>query len=221
MKRSHTPSFVLTLKLNTSAADERELGTRFTIALRLQNLCITHAKKQLLSMRMDPAWKKASEDYFSGEGNRGKNGRDVLQRLRLTYGLSENQFQSWLKPHQQQVRDRIDSNTGQRIASNVWHAVQTVLFQDGRQLREKEPDEFRSMEGKTNRSGIRFQGGRLVWNGLKIQPRRKKKDVYAEEALTHPIKYCRIVRKKLGERWHYYLQLILEGTPPEKRAAKK
>lgn len=36
------------------------------------------------------------------------------------------------------------------------------------------------------------------------------------EALRHHVKYCRIIRKPMGMKYHYYLQLVLEGLPPVK-----
>lgn len=74
-----------------------------------------------------------------------------------------------------------------------------------------------SMEGKSNASGLRYRNGKLFWIGLCIPAPVKKNDYYAQEALTHRVKYCRIVRKPMGTTWHFYLQLVLEGIPPKKR----
>jgi hypothetical protein len=73
------------------------------------------------------------------------------------------------------------------------------------------------MESKTNKSGIRFVHGKMVWGDhLTIQPQFRKGDAYAREALTHRIKYCRIKREPMGTTYHYYLQIVLEDIPPQK-----
>ena len=42
--------------------------------------------------------------------------------------------------------------------------------------------------------------------------------LYEDEALKHRVKYCRLVRKPVGSSWHYYVQLVLEGTAPVKHS---
>lgn len=56
----------------------------------------------------------------------------------------------------------------------------------------------------------------MIWNKLKIPVQLDKSDTYEWLALKNRVKYCRIVRKPLGTKYHYYLQLVLEGTPPRK-----
>jgi hypothetical protein len=90
--------------------------------------------------------------------------------------------------------------------------VEAVLFKKGKSIRFKKFDSFLSMESKTNKSGIRFVHGKMVWGDhLTIQPQFRKGDAYAREALTHRVKYCRIKRKPMGTAYHYYLQIVLEG----------
>lgn len=39
---------------------------------------------------------------------------------------------------------------------------------------------------------------------------------YQQEALKCGVKYCRITRKWVRNKWKYYAQLVLEGYPPVK-----
>ena len=41
--------------------------------------------------------------------------------------------------------------------------------------------------------------------------------MFALESLENDIKYCRIVRKPFKNGYKYFLQLIIEGYPPQKR----
>ena len=109
----------------------------------------------------------------------------------------------------------------QKIASSVWRGVEKVLYGDGKYLHFRKWKDFLSLEGKNNTTGLVFQGGILKVNQRPVHARRQKKDGsparrYEEEALTRRVKYCRLVRKPVGRRYHYYVQLVLEGKPPRK-----
>ena len=92
-----------------------------------------------------------------------------------------------------------------------------MLFRSVSQSRYyKKHGEINSVEGKTNKTGIRFKNNKLVWNGLEIDIVVNKNDEYAKTSLLNEVKYCRIVRKFIRGKYKYYLQLILEGTPPIK-----
>jgi hypothetical protein len=44
----------------------------------------------------------------------------------------------------------------------------------------------------------------------------KNNDVYAHMAIQDKVKYCRIKREMIKGKYHYYIQLIMEGIPPTK-----
>ncbi len=229
MKKSSTPSFALPLKLNTTAQDERILGKRFYCAFLMKNKLIRHAKKALSSMRQDKRYRTLMDEYHTlakASKSRKKESKAVKHRraeigaelsaIRLDRGLSEYQFQEWIAVQQHRYRKHIDSLTAQKLATNVWQSVETVLFRKGKTVNFKPLDNLYSLEGKNNASGIRFKDGRLHWFGLEIQPQVRKGDAYTREALKHRVKYCRIKREAMGISYHYYLELVLEGKPPQK-----
>ncbi len=223
MKKATSPSFVLTLKLNTSLKDSQRLGKRFFYAFLMKNRLIRHARKALSSMRQDKAYRVLMEEWLSLKGKDDPSSKHrkaeigtALSEIRSSYGLSEYQFHDWIKILQHRYNKHIDSLTTQKIATSVWQSAETVLFRKGKTMRFQKLDVFLSLEGKNNASGIRFKGGRLHWNGLTIQPQIRKYDTYALESLKHRVKYCRIKREAMGTSWHYYLELVLEGKPPKK-----
>lgn len=239
MARNTTPSHALELKLNTTARDDRALNDRFFTAFLMQNRLVTHAKKCLKGLRQDKAYRQLMRERAETKADTerlkqpdGKkvsaelaaakkrlNGiNDSLRELRLKYGLSEHQFHVWISVQQHRYKNHIDSLTAQKVATRVWEATEAVLFRKGKTLHYKKLEHLYSLEGKNNASGIRFKNGRLQWLGLEIQPQLRKGDTYARKALQHRVKYCRIVRRAVGGRWHFYLQLVLEGTPPKKHA---
>ena len=223
MKHSDSKSFVLTLKLNTTNGDDVVLRHRFHVASIMKNKLVSHARKALSSMRQDPGYRtlmverKTIKDKNDPASKRRKVeiGKQ-LAAIRLNFGLSEYQLHAWISVQQHRYRKDIDSMTAQKIATSVWMAVETVLFRKGKTVHFRNNEQLLSVEGKNNASGIRFKEGRMHWLGLKIQPQIRKDDIYAREALTHRVKYCRIFRMAMGTTWHWYLQLILEGKPPVK-----
>ena len=220
--RSTTKSFSLTLKLNTSPVDERILQERFFKAFLMYNRLVEHAQKRLRGLRQDKHYRTLMQEYLSVKGGTPKAKEErarlgkCLSSVRMEYGLSEYQFHAWIVTQQHRYKAFIDANTAQKVASSVWRSVEDVLFRKGKTIHFKKFENFLSVEGKDNSCGIRFRGGHLCWLGLEIQPRIRKDDSYAREALTHRVKYCRIVRKPMGTTYHYYLQLVLDGIPPQK-----
>ena len=96
-----------------------------------------------------------------------------------------------------------------------------MLFGKGRYIHLPKWHEIRSVESNDNKTGIKYRGGRIVWNGITVQVSSDKHNAYEAEAMARRVKYCRIVRRPMGKRWHYYVQLVMEGYPPEKLTAGK
>ena len=111
----------------------------------------------------------------------------------------------------------IDSNTAQKIASKVWQSIEDVLF-TGSKAHFKKYGTMTSVEGKSNKAGIRFRENEIHWNELILPVILRKNDLFAQEVLScHKIKYCRIVKKAIRGKDAYYVQLVMEGIPPSKR----
>ena len=129
MKRSATPSFVLTLKLNTSEDDERILRKRFFFGWKIYNVLVRHVSKAAHSMRQDAKYRDAMNRYRKDRKSSGI--KKELSDIREQYGLSEYALHKFVKLQQKRYAADIDSLTAQKIASHVWQAVQDVLFDSG------------------------------------------------------------------------------------------
>ena len=117
---------------------------------------------------------------------------------------------------QKHFKVNIDSFTAQKIATRCFNAFQKLTFHQSNKVCFKKYGEMNSVEGKSNKTGIRFKENTLIWNGLEIPAIIKKNDTYAQMSLMNKIKYCRIVRKFIRGKYKYYVQLILDGVPPMK-----
>ena len=211
-----TESYVLTLKLNTSSEQDRWLSYAFWCGQQIYNILVRHYRKQLRKLIRDPEYRKLlaarrKDDLSKKDKNRINQ---ELADIRRGYGLSEYQLHAYVSVQQRRYKKFIDSDVAQKIASSVCRSVEKYLFDNGKCIHFRKYDEFESMEGKKNTSGMRFKDGRLHWRGQVIQPQIRTD--YDRKSLKSRIKYCRIRRKPVGTKYHYYLQLVLEEKPTVK-----
>ena len=213
MSKASSPSFVLTLRLET---DNVVLDKRFKIANHIYNVLVKHARKAISQLKQDKEYQAITMKYRN-KLTLIKEDKAKLSALRIKYGLSEYQFHEYVIKQKQFFTKHIDINTAQKIATAVWKSVEVYLFKKGKTIHFKKSINLSSVEGKTNKSGIRFKQNTLHWKGLVIPVRIKKKDVYAKDCLSsYAIKYCRIIRKWHKHNFRYYVQLVLRGIPPQR-----
>ena len=202
------------------------------LARRLYNTTLSYALKQVQFMKDSKLYRKQLHLYreIKSKMKQTTNQKFLrsfqkelntctqnLNEIRQSFKLSEFELHAYIKKHQHNYRQHIDSNTAQKIASKVWRSIEVVLFK-GSKAHFKKYGTLASVEGKTNKAGIRFRENEIHWNGLILPVILRKNDLFAEEVLScHKIKYCRIVKKVIRRKDAYYVQLIMEGTPPSKR----
>lgn len=136
MGRSTTPSFCLTLKLNTSKRDEQILEYRFLCGQRIYNVLVRNCRKQFVKLFRDPGYRKLLKERSNKDLSR-KEKNALNQRLagiRMDYGLSKYQLYGYVKLQQHRYKKYIDSRTAQGIASAVWKACEKYLFDNGREI---------------------------------------------------------------------------------------
>ena len=203
-------NYILTLKLDTKSYEETILNKRLEISRNIYNSCLGELFKRYNHMRESKNYRKILKMI------KGKDKSKRFNELNSKYGLTEYSLHDFVKPIQKQFKDNIDSFTAQKIATRCFNAFQGLMFHTANKVSFKKHGEMNSVEGKTNKTGIRFKNNKLVWNGLEIDIVLNKNDEYAKTSLLNEVKYCRIVRKFIRGKYKYYLQLILEGTPPIK-----
>lgn len=203
-------SYILTLKLDTEGFQEDILSARLEIGRKIYNSCLAELYKRYNHMRESKQYKKISKL------SRGKDRNKQFNELNNKYGLTEYSLHNFVKPIQKHFKDNRDSFSAQKIATRCFGAIQKLMFHIADKVQFKKYGEMDSVEGKSNKTGIRFKNDKLVWNRLEIDIIIKKIDTYAQKAIQDRVKYCRIVRKMIRGEYKYYLQLIMEGLPPVK-----
>jgi putative transposase len=207
-----TPSFVCEVLLQVSPAQERTLLARLEAARQVYNACLGQARRRARLVRESKAYQHARTLL------RDDPARKVLFRqARARHAFSEyalhayaQQFgQSWLGAH-------LDSLVIQTLASRAYRAANRLLLGKARRIRFKGRHQLDTVEGKTNTSGLRWCGDRVEWKGLVLRARLDPKDLVQAHGLAFPVKYVRLVRRKLGERNRFSAQLVCEGVPYQK-----
>ena len=220
MKRERTPSFSLTLRLETEPWQDNILQKRFSIGVHIYNVMVKEARRRIHKFYRDHSYKAIMKSYRKTKKFSSADKKELAQ-LRAQYGLSEYDFMFYLDAKQNRFSQNIDSFTRQKIASAVWDAVEDCLFDKGEQVHYKKRAQLYSLEGKSNATGIRYRNGHVCWLKLDIPVRIRKRDTYAKDILkNHRIKYCRILRKWHKHKYRYYVQLVMEGIPPQKHKTK-
>ncbi|WP_425203633.1 RNA-guided endonuclease TnpB family protein [Priestia megaterium] len=203
-------NYILTLKLKTEKYHEDILNKRLEIGRHIYNSCLGELLKRYKNLKQS----KVYQTILKME--KGKDRNKKFNELNKEYGLTEYSLHAYVKPMQKHFKKNIDSMTSQKIATRCFNAFQKLMLHQANKVNFKRYGEMNSVEGKANRTGIRFIENQLVWNKLNVPVVIGKNDMYAHIALQDGIKYCRIIRKLIRGRYAFYIQLIMEGIPPKK-----
>lgn len=215
--RAKTPSYVAELPLVTTKEDERVLDHCRYLGLKVNHCMVKEANRRLGRYYKDRVVHDLRKQARQKGYTLSKADKKILADKRTEYGLSEYAFHAYIKVFGRRVSGWLDANTVQKIATRVWQATATVLFGRGKRVCYQRYDQFLSLEGKTNGSGIRFKDGYLIWGKrFKVPAVVRGNDRWLQRALQDRVKYCRIIARWHKNHWGYHLQLVLEGTPPLK-----
>lgn len=218
MARSSTPSYALTLKLNTEMFQEHILDKRFRVARSIYNSTLNYALK-----RFDLMCNNTDYLELRGKSNRNSQDNKKMSSVLKLYNLTDYDIQMYASGSpQKHFRNNIDTMTAQKIGARVYRAFRdTLLFREHRKIHFKSYENgLDSLEGKTNKTGIRFKDNKLEWLTLKI-PIKENLTEYERIALRDRVKYCRVKRIWVRGKYKYYLQLILEGKIPKTKETVK
>lgn len=203
-------NFILTLPLRTQPYQETILNKRLEIARQMYNECLGELYKRYRTMKQSKEYQKVLKM------TKGKERNKLFNELNKKHGLTEYSLHTYIKSSQKQFKTNIDSFTSQKIATRAFSAFQKLILHIADKVHFKKVGELNSLEGKTNKTGIRFIDNQLQWGKLIVPVIIKSNDIYAQMALCNKIKYCRVVRKLIRGKYKFYIQLILDGIPPKK-----
>lgn len=215
MARSKTASFITELPLIVDSKQDAELLSRFQAARQLYNACLNEAMVRMSLLRNSDAYqaaKKISRDNH-------KERQEAFGEARKQYRYSDYDLQAYatlVSTKSKWIAQKVDSNTQQTLATRAFKASEKVLFGRAKKVRYKVPTRFKSVEGKSNKQGIRWKDNQLVWGKLKLAPVIDWDNPVILHGLTSKVKYARLVWRELNGKRRWYMQLVNSGVPYQK-----
>lgn len=197
--------------------DERSLLARLEAGRRLYNVTLQESLRRLSLMRQSKGWQAARVM------EKGVDRTAAFKASQQQYGFSEYALHTFATnaKNAAQFKNRLGSNETQKLASRAFKAVQAYAFGARGKPRFKAANKpLRSLEGKSNATGIRWKPGVgcVEWLGLVLPARlpTASQDPYLAQALRAKTKYCRIMWRMEHGRRRWFIQLVQEGTAPAK-----
>lgn len=216
MARKTTPSFITEIPLKVDSKLEKQLNANFQAGRQLYNACLSEALIRMELVRNSEPYKQAKK---LNRDKDKKQRKELFKTARDQVRFSDYDLQSFANltaKSSKWIADKVDSNTQQKLATRAFKAVERILFGMARQVRFKVPTRFKSVEGKSNKQGLRWLKNQVVWCGLRIEPIIDWGNPVIVHGLNSPVKYCRILWRNLNGKKRWFVQLINEGLPYQK-----
>ncbi|MEO1765048.1 MAG: transposase, partial [Cyanobacteria bacterium J06629_18] len=216
MARKTTPSFITELPLRVDSKLEKHLNARFQAARQLYNACLNEALIRMELVRNSESYRQAKK--LNREKDK-KQRKELFKTAREQVRFSDYELQSFavlIAKSSKWIATKVDSNTQQKLATRAFKAVERILFGMAKQVRFKITTRFKSVEGKSNKQGLRWLKNQVVWCGLKIEPIIDWDNPVIIHGLNSPVKYCRILWRNLNGKKRWFVQLVNEGLPYQK-----
>ncbi len=208
--------YCVTFPLETEKYQEDILNKRFEIGRKIYNAVLSMVYKRYCCLIETKAYRQLKQTIKDSDEKQKKILYKQLNEMYKWCRLNEYSLHEDVKEMQHHFRENIDSFTAQKIATRVWKAMEDLLFGDGESVHFKRYGDLDSLEGKSNKTGIRFKDNQLIWNGLNIGVKIDYDNPYEYRTLQDEICYCRIKRRFIKGKFKYYLQIVFKGFPPMK-----
>lgn len=215
MARSKTDSFITEIPLVVDSLQDAELLSRFQAGRQLYNACLNEAMVRMELVRNSDAYTVARKVPKERIKERNK----AFSEAGRAYRYSDYELQAYatqVSNKSKWISEKLDSNTQQTLATRAFKASEKVMFGRAKKVRYKVPSRFKSLEGKTNKQGIRWKDNQLVWGSLKLNAIILDDNPLIQHGLSSPIKYVRILWRELNGKRRWYAQLVCEGIPYQK-----
>lgn len=212
-------NFIVEFPLKTEKYQEDVLNKRFKVGRYIYNSLVNVTQKRYKEMIKT----KKYRNLISVLTENKKSNKEIWKQIndiRKQYGMSEYSFHEDVKQMQNHFKDNIDSFTAQKIATQLWKSYDKLFYGNGNKIYYKRHGELNALEGKSNRTGIRFKDNTILWSGLKIPVVIDYDNDYEYQAMQSKICYNRIIRKYIRNKYKYYVQIVFKGNPPIKLIAE-
>ena len=228
------------LKIKQTEYFDSVADKRFALINKCHNIAVKHSIHLLNQLRKDTVYQAMLKEHISLKKeydtskdrallSKIKDSSIALSQYRNDIGLSKSGLESYIKVWQKAHSNNISSHQAQKEVKRVMAGVEKVLFSNGKQLHFRKFSDATTLCGKSPTNGVSFDREKMMfkWMGERFQLKPiDKNDLYMIDALYPngtaplPISYCEIKRMMFPNGWHYYLDIYIKGTPPNKHLIK-
>ncbi len=236
MGKCSTYTSCLTLPLQVEPWQADVLNKRMEIYRNIYNSFIGFKLKELEQLKRTRVYRDIIAEIDSyrpvdadGKKKGWEKGKKKPERVVELYKELNALYKEWhftefgfigdVARFREHYKDNTDSTTvSATVAKPAWVAFEDLLFGSGRKVSFKKKDDVNTISNCANTSGLVYRDGYVVWKKhykdyLKIKVKFDKDNAYEEEMLSHRVKYCRIVRKWIKNKYQFYVQIVLECQP--------
>lgn len=222
-----TRLYVVRLKIKQTEYFDALAGKRFALTNRCHNILVAHSTHLLNWLKHDKQYKALLSSYGKAEphSDESKAIGKQLNAYRKSIGLSTTGLEAYIKVWQKQHANHISSHQAQKEAERVMAGVDKIIFESAKELHFKPITSATTVCSKSPANGVSFNRENMTFRWMKetfdLEP-VDKNNLYVIQALypngTAPlaISYCEIKRMMFRNGWHYYLNVYVNGIPPQK-----
>ena len=227
---------VLTLPLTIEKWQADRLNRKYETARKIYNSVLKKELTKLQELKKTKKWRHNEtiivEEYKKIDREKAKQNADLKTALQernkmlQDEGFTQFSFISETQKFAEHFSASIPSNmAAETIAKPLWSAFESVLYRKGKNLHFKRYEEFNSI-ATNGKSGLRLieEDGKYYILFSNIRKRAKPikmyingpSNEYEDNMIKRKIKIIRIIRKMEKTKFHYYVQLVVEGAPYQK-----
>lgn len=225
MKKTQTPSYVVTLEADVTPKHLREIEARLEVARVIYNTCLGRLLKRWRGVQGLPEWREGKsriqamtrKGKLSSEESAQKT--SLVKRMKAIetdFGLTEYGLHAFVKDVNVHFHRRISSNEAQTTATRAWRTFEKYRYGQSRKVRFMPKGAAVTVENKSNSFGLRVVGQELVWKDLRVHLIVKSNDSYAQDTFLDKTKYVRLFTRTIRGCKRVFVQIVKEGTPPSK-----
>lgn len=224
MGRSKTASFVAERRIYTKPWEEDLINRDLNLANRVYNNGVRHYRP-IAEKANNDTWLKYCQKKLAvipdddEHADIRKEWASEICAVLSAYGLTEYDIHEYLiRGRQKGSCHSYPSTMTQKVGTALYQSIKKAALR-GTEIHFRKFGATNTLDGKKAGENIIYNdvNGTVKYKGhvMELKPVRAK-DIWLQEALTHRVKYCRIVRRPHGENYRYFLQIVLEGLPPKK-----
>ena len=216
-KKETTPSAIMEFRLLESQKDYKKLLKLQDLGRILYNACLGESLRRLKLVKAHKLYKETIAIPKDTKENKDKR-KENFKELNDKYGFTNASIQSFAVKckNESKFLNQLGVHVIQKIATTAFRAVQKVAFGKAKKVKFKRKGEFITLEGKDNKTFLRYSNAYALIGNMTIKCKIRKNDPYFEHFLKHRIKFCRLVSRKFNNKYKFFLQVVFEGKPYEK-----